>query len=100
MSLTGPFLPAGQAAIPDLSGFDYVYRGPTPGLTMGDLSGRAPRSISAFNPFPFTRSKETLVAEGASLFEVLWSATVTAKRTLVRPSVDGIRHVETKWDAA
>ncbi len=44
------------------------------------------------------QTREVLVSEGESVFEVDWSVTVTARRNLVKPAVDEIRHVETTWE--
>jgi len=46
------------------------------------------------------QTREVIVAQGHSVFEVLWSVTVTARRKLVNPTVDEVRHVETTWSGA
>ncbi|OGG00851.1 MAG: hypothetical protein A3F83_01345 [Candidatus Glassbacteria bacterium RIFCSPLOWO2_12_FULL_58_11] len=49
----------------------------------------------AFEPKHETR--ELVVAEGQSVFEVHWSVTVTKSGKLVRPSIDDILFKETTW---
>ena len=46
---------------------------------------------------PGVRTHDVVVAQGESVFEVSWTATVTSRKKLVHPVVDDIRHVETTW---
>lgn len=67
-----------------LSGGLGQYFGPT-GLA-GLLGSEGPQT------------REVPFAEGQTVFEVNWSVTVTATKNLIKPSVDGIRYVETSWE--
>ncbi len=64
--------------------------------TMAFPGGESLRGLGDLQPV--SRTREVVVAEGQSVFEVFWSVTVTARRKLVNPAVDDVRHVETTWE--
>lgn len=49
-------------------------------------------------PNSYASTRDIDVAKGSTAFEVSWSVTVTARKKLVRPSVDALTVVGTTWD--
>jgi hypothetical protein len=60
------------------------------------LSGSAPSSFHSPELFPLPR--EVVRAAGATVFEIKWSVSISAKHVLSAPKVEGIRLVSTTWE--
>lgn len=96
----GTFVPLGiQPQIFSRAPSSLWLAEPSSNIAHGTFAGHgSPNPPVLEGPPPLFRMREVIVAEGQSVFEVLWSVTVTANRKLVSPRVDEICHVETTWN--
>ena len=73
---------------------------PAVGNTIQTVQGTTLGSYQPLNPsdIAFISTKKRLVSSGHTMFEVVWSASVTTGGTFRTPRIDSIDHIETLWD--